>query len=71
MVKLVELAHPFSVAVAVTVPVTAAVVVLVPVKDAILPVPLAASPMEVVLFVQVYAAVGEEPVRLIADTEVL
>ena len=45
-------AHPFADGVTVTVAVTGALVVLVAARAAMLPVPLAASPIEVVLFVQ-------------------
>jgi hypothetical protein len=45
--------HPFAAGVTVTVAVTGAEVVLAAVNEAILPVPLAARPMDVVLLVQV------------------
>lgn len=52
--------------VTVIVAVTGAVPVLVAVNEAILPVPLAARPIEVVLFVQLYTVPGTKPVKLTA-----
>ena len=46
--------------------VTGAVVVLVAVNDAISPVPLAARPIDVVLFVQLYTVPGADPVNVTA-----
>jgi hypothetical protein len=52
--------------VTVMVAVTGTVVKLVAVKDGILPVPLAASPMDVVLFVQLYVYPGTELLKFTA-----
>lgn len=50
---------------------TGAVPVLVAVKDAILPVPLAANPIEGVLFVQLNVVPGTVPVKLTAAVAAL
>ena len=52
--------------VTVMVAVTADAVAFVAVKEPILPVPMAASPIEVVLFVQLYTVPVTAPVKLIA-----
>ena len=63
-VPLQDVAPFVKVGVTVIVAVTGAVLVLVAVKAAILPVPLAASPIDVLLLVQLYAVVP--PVLLVA-----
>lgn len=64
-------AQPFAVGVTVIVAVTAALVLLVAVNAAILPEPLAARPIEVVLFVQLNVVPVTEPVRATAVVLVL
>ena len=58
--------HPFAAAVAVMVAVTGLAVALVAVKEAMFPEPLAASPMEAVLFVQLKVAPAVVLVKLMA-----
>jgi hypothetical protein len=58
--------HPFAVGVTVIVAVTGAVPVLVAVNAAILPVPLAARPMLVLLFVQLNVVPATAPVKVMA-----
>lgn len=60
--------HPFSDGVTVMVEVIVAVVVLVAVNAGTSPVPLAASPIAVLLFVQVYAAPAGLLVKLVPLT---
>src|SRR5688500_6268632 len=58
--------QPAAVGVTVIVPVTFAAPVLVAVNDAMSPVPLAARPIDVVLFVQLYVVPITAPVKVIA-----
>ena len=63
--------QPFDMGVTVMVAVTSAFVVLTAVKEAILPAPEAASPIEGVLFIQLYTVPGTgEPPKLIATVGV-
>lgn len=57
--------------VTVTVAVTGALVAFVAVKEAILPAPLAANPIDAVLFVQLNIVPATVPVKLTAAVEVL
>ncbi len=58
--------HPFAVGVTVIVATTAVVPVFVAVKEAMLPVPLAAKPIEGLLFVQLYEVPLTEPANVMA-----
>ena len=59
-------AHPLDVGVTVIDAVTGEVPVFTAAKAAMFPVPLAANPIDGVLFVQLYVAPGTEPVKLTA-----
>ena len=61
--------HPMAEGVTVIVAVTGDVPELTAAKDAILPEPLAASPMEVLLFVQLKVVLVTAPVKFIAAVE--
>ena len=59
--------QPFAEGVTVIVEMTGAAVLLIPVNEGILPVPLAANPIEGSLFVQLYEVLVTVPVKLIAE----
>ena len=59
--------QPLAAGITVMVAITGLVVVLVAVKEAILPAPLAARPIEVVLLVQLKMVPATGPVKEIAD----
>ena len=59
--------QPLAAGITVMVAITGRVVVLVAVKEAILPAPLAARPIEVVLLVQLKMVPATGPVKEIAD----
>ena len=61
--------QPLFVGVTLMVAVMGAVVLLVAVKPGILPEPLAASPMEGVLFIQSYTVAGWEPEKVTVGVE--
>lgn len=63
--------HELADGVTVMVATKAALPEFVAVNDEILPVPLAARPMDVVLFVQLYEAPATEPVKAIGETTTL
>ena len=69
IVKVVdEPVHPFATGVTVIVAVTALVPEFVAIKDGMSPLPLAASPIEVVLFVQLKVVLLTAPVNATGET---